>query len=421
MRIAVVGAGVTGLAAAIRLAEAGCEVHVFEAAPFPGGRAGSFFDARIGGWVDHGPHLLIGAYRELSRLLEKSGAADQIHWQQSLKLDFWSESGGLRSLAPSPVLPIGPALALSLLRLPGHGLGSVAALIRLRRCLGAAPRTEPVRRWLDRIRPPETLTRELIEPLCLATMNASLAEANAASFAAVLDEAFSSHASARLGWFRAPLRKALIQPLAQYAERLGVRFHCRRRVDRAWLESPRIGGKRCARVVLALPAPSRERLLGRTRPESQRRWRGIANLHFWFREPLPWPSDTPLIGGLGTWVQWFIRVDAMHQSAPEGLTHIAAVISDARRLPEDPEKTALAELARMLGLPRTPQPWHHRRIWMKHATVLAENAARSPVLPPHVIDIGEDVAPGDLPATLETAARRSIGLERRIQQGMKVG
>jgi len=38
-RVAVVGAGYAGLAAAIALAEAGCAVSVFEANRTPGGRA----------------------------------------------------------------------------------------------------------------------------------------------------------------------------------------------------------------------------------------------------------------------------------------------------------------------------------------------------------------------------------------------
>ena len=56
MRIAVVGAGVGGLAAAVRLAHGGHEVVVLEQAPAPGGKVGH---VELGGWrFDTGPSLL---------------------------------------------------------------------------------------------------------------------------------------------------------------------------------------------------------------------------------------------------------------------------------------------------------------------------------------------------------------------------
>ncbi|WP_165874368.1 phytoene desaturase family protein [Rubrobacter taiwanensis] len=66
-RVAVVGAGVGGLAAAIRLRAAGFEVEVFEKNPEPGGRMGVL---RGGGFTfDTGPTLLLmtDVYRELFR------------------------------------------------------------------------------------------------------------------------------------------------------------------------------------------------------------------------------------------------------------------------------------------------------------------------------------------------------------------
>jgi phytoene desaturase len=66
-RVAVVGAGVGGLAAAIRLAASGLEVEVFEKNGQPGGRMGRL---RTGGFTfDTGPSLLLmtDVYRELFR------------------------------------------------------------------------------------------------------------------------------------------------------------------------------------------------------------------------------------------------------------------------------------------------------------------------------------------------------------------
>ena len=71
-RVAVVGAGWAGLAAAVTLAEQAVPVTVFEASRSLGGRA-----RRVsidGVHLDNGQHVLIGAYRETLRLMRKVGA-----------------------------------------------------------------------------------------------------------------------------------------------------------------------------------------------------------------------------------------------------------------------------------------------------------------------------------------------------------
>ena len=59
-RIAVVGAGYAGMAAAVILAGKGARVVVFESAPVPGGRARRV--TAQGRELDNGQHILIGAY-----------------------------------------------------------------------------------------------------------------------------------------------------------------------------------------------------------------------------------------------------------------------------------------------------------------------------------------------------------------------
>jgi oxygen-dependent protoporphyrinogen oxidase len=74
-RVAVVGAGVTGLAAAWRLARSGVEVRVFDEAGRTGGRVGyTRFSNRL---VDTGPDAL-GPDPALDELLAEIGMADQV-------------------------------------------------------------------------------------------------------------------------------------------------------------------------------------------------------------------------------------------------------------------------------------------------------------------------------------------------------
>lgn len=72
-RIAVVGAGLGGLVAALELVEAGCEVDVYESRPFAGGKAGSWKDLK-GNHIEMGLHVFFGCYYALFDVMRRTGA-----------------------------------------------------------------------------------------------------------------------------------------------------------------------------------------------------------------------------------------------------------------------------------------------------------------------------------------------------------
>ena len=78
-RVAVIGGGWSGLAAAVDLADHGCAVTLLEAAPQLGGRARRV-ELALGDRtfpLDNGQHLLIGAYRETLALMQRVGIDPQ--------------------------------------------------------------------------------------------------------------------------------------------------------------------------------------------------------------------------------------------------------------------------------------------------------------------------------------------------------
>lgn len=77
MRVAIVGAGLAGLAAAVELADAGHEVEIFEARPFVGGKVGSWIDAD-GNHIEMGLHVFFNNYTNLFALLKKVGTFDAL-------------------------------------------------------------------------------------------------------------------------------------------------------------------------------------------------------------------------------------------------------------------------------------------------------------------------------------------------------
>ncbi|NJL22019.1 MAG: 9,9'-di-cis-zeta-carotene desaturase [Leptolyngbyaceae cyanobacterium SM1_3_5] len=75
MKVAIVGAGLAGLAAAVELADAGHQVEIFEARSFVGGKVGSWVDAD-GNHIEMGLHVFFNNYYNLFALLRRVGAFD---------------------------------------------------------------------------------------------------------------------------------------------------------------------------------------------------------------------------------------------------------------------------------------------------------------------------------------------------------
>jgi zeta-carotene desaturase len=81
MRIAIVGAGLAGMATAIDLVDAGAEVEIFESRPFVGGKVGSWVD-KDGNHVEMGLHVFFGCYYNLFALMQKVGAIDNLRLKE---------------------------------------------------------------------------------------------------------------------------------------------------------------------------------------------------------------------------------------------------------------------------------------------------------------------------------------------------
>jgi len=401
--VAVIGGGLTGLTCALRLAEHDREVHLFEAAPELGGRTKSFYDKQIDGWVDNGPHLLIGAYEATQRLLSDVGAADHLTWQPSLHLPLWDQDRGYFSLAPKAWLPFPVALLLSLTQMPGHGLKSVQSMLRIAKEM-QKPSAPDVASWLAKMDITPRLQTDMIEPLCLGAMNAPMERADAETFARVLREAFANHQSARLGWFNQPLSQALIAPLEKRLEKLGVSIFKSttiRAVEQAGEYCKLVGStpdSRYAKAVIALPGYARNRLLGIDEAVQSE---AITNVHLWFKERISLPQ--PLMGSVGTYSQWFFDVAA--QTGETERSHLCAVISaESPANREVSERLVLDELAMLLQT-TLPVPMHRKIVCEQRATMLthSENRRFSSGM---VFDVSEAPRPGELPATIEAAVLR---------------
>lgn len=111
-RIAIIGGGIAGLAAASRLAEQGLHVEVFEARRTLGGRAASYRDPATGEFIDHCQHVAMACCANFHDFCERTGIADAFARYDTLH--FFDSSGRCYPLRASRWLPaplhLGPAL-----------------------------------------------------------------------------------------------------------------------------------------------------------------------------------------------------------------------------------------------------------------------------------------------------------------------
>ena len=96
MRVAIVGAGLAGLAAAVDLVDAGHQVDLYEARPFMGGKVGSWVDEG-GNHIEMGLHVFFFNYANLFALLRKVGAFENLLPKEHTHL-FVNTGGDLREL-----------------------------------------------------------------------------------------------------------------------------------------------------------------------------------------------------------------------------------------------------------------------------------------------------------------------------------
>jgi oxygen-dependent protoporphyrinogen oxidase len=119
MKVAVVGAGISGLSCALRLQQQGHGVRCFESEADVGGRMGTV--AVEGFPVDTGANLLLANYTRLHALCDELGIADQL-------FDFESGQGGI--LRDHELTSFTPANAFDVLRYRGVSFVSRVRLLR---------------------------------------------------------------------------------------------------------------------------------------------------------------------------------------------------------------------------------------------------------------------------------------------------
>jgi squalene-associated FAD-dependent desaturase len=196
-RVAVVGAGWSGCAAAVTLAGAGVPVTLFEQAKTLGGRARRVVHGRIA--VDNGQHVLLGAYRQTLELLRLVHGAERLatlirRLPLTLRPYGAARSAGVEMSAwrvPAPLHIAGAVLSARGLSW-AERWAVIADYRRVARAGFQRPDCESVAQCFAGT-PPRAFAA-IWQPLCLAALNTAPEGASARMFAGVLRAAFTGSA-----------------------------------------------------------------------------------------------------------------------------------------------------------------------------------------------------------------------------------
>jgi squalene-associated FAD-dependent desaturase len=407
--IHIVGAGLAGLSAAVRLAARGRRVIVHEANRFAGGRCRTFHDPRLGCEIDNGNHLLLSGNIAARAYLAAIGAADRMVAQPAA-FPFVDLADGRRWCVRMNDGPLPWWIGAPGRRVPGTAAADYLAGFRL-------ALAGPERAVAEAIRGRGPAWTRFWEPLTLAAINAPADRAAAALLWAVLRETFARGGS-RCRPMLAPrgLGHALVDPALAWLERRGVEIRVGRTLRSVAGEGGRATALRFAdgdealgpadRLILTLP-PSRlrpvlaEALPGLDPPDDSA---AIVNAFFRLATPPP-PGTPPILGVISATTQWvFCRgeVVSVTVSAADALG-----ISDETG--EELIPRIWAETSRALGLPPGTEYVSARVNKERRATFDQSPAGVAKRLQPrtalaNLVLAGDATATG-LPATIEGAIR----------------
>lgn len=231
--VAIVGAGLAGLAAAHALLKHGHEVTLFEAAPQAGGRTrGVAHDTSM---LDNGQHLCLGAYSATLGFIKEAGL-DEAQVFKRMPLALHMHNGAHRMSLVTPAwLPAPLHLLWGLLTASGLDWQSKWCAIRwmqqLKQQAFTLAQDLTVAELLAQGTQTSLVVRTLWEPLCLAALNTPIAQASAQVFLNVLQDSFQHRRQdSDFLIVKADLSTAMIQPLAQAIQTLGAKVNLRQTV-----------------------------------------------------------------------------------------------------------------------------------------------------------------------------------------------
>ena len=444
-RLAVIGGGLAGIAAAESAKQRGFDVDLFEWARTLGGRATSMFEPITSQWIDNGQHVALGCCSELLALHRRLGL-DRF-FEHCGDISFASTEGKRWTMTASPFLPLRWQLVPAFLKLPFLTFKDRLAtglLLRKLPKVRLAGSEISFADWLTTQRASAAVIERFWTPLVFSTLSETVANVSFSAVQKVVRDGFLSGRDAMTMYIPTqPLRSIYHEAVADRLSSLGIRLHFLSRVAQLqWTDGADDGGEPRAlsltladgtvrefdHYILAIPSFRVWKLfeesgldefagqldLGRFEPGA------ITSVHCRFDQcvlPAPW-HQAALIGGPAQFLFCPRR-----EADGNGVYH-TAVISASHRLLSDLELTSkgttilLDRIVRQLHT-TFPESFRQPNALRYGRTTTVFNAVFSPnpsiytsrpaqATPFENLALAGDWTATDWPATMEGAVRSGI-------------
>lgn len=395
----IVGGGLAGLAAAVRLADASARVTLYEATAMLGGRCRSYHDHATGLVIDNGNHLLLTGNHAAFAYARAIGTAASLVGPEKAEFPFFDLAAGKGWTLRLNDGPFPWWIFDANRRVPGT---RPLAYLRLARLLRAPDR--PIAEIIDCKGP---LYDRLLAPLLVAALNTDPREGSAALAGAVIRETLAQGGKAcRPRVAREGLGTVLVEPARAHLEKAGAVVRLEQELRGLVFAGDRVaeldfGTERVAlaaddAAIIAVPPYSATTLVpGITAPTA---FRAILNTHFRVQAPAGMPALVGVLNGTSEWIFSFPG-------------RLSVTTSNADRLMQEPrERLAAAiwqEVCAVTGLSGALPAWQIvRERRATFAATPAENAKRPSATTAwrNLFLAGDWTATG-LPATIESAVR----------------
>ncbi len=396
----IIGAGLAGLAAAVRLCARGERAIVYEATNQAGGRCRSYHDPALGITIDNGNHLLLSGNRAALGYLDRIGGRDRLAGPPDASFPFVDLATHERWTLRANNGRIGWWILAPNRRVPGTHARDYLSILRL---LRAAPNAT-IGEVLDCKGP---LYDRLLHPLLLAALNTEPAAGSAKLAAAVIhDTLFAGGRNYRPLFARDGLSAAFVEPALRYIEAKGGSVVFGERLRALTFEGARVSALDFGDLtvplrpgdgaVLAVPPVVASSLIPDLSVPTE--FRAIVNAHFRMAPPAGLPPMTGIVNGTAEWLFAF----------PDRLS---VTISAGDRLLDTPREELAAliwrEVAEVAGIAEPLPPWQIvRERRATFAALPAEDAKRpGPFTRWTNLMLAGDWTATGLPATIEGSIR----------------